>query len=40
MIFLASAIITPPDVMTQLLLAIPLLGLYEVLVFYAKTRQV
>ncbi len=34
-IFIISAILTPPDVFTQILLAIPLMGLYEGVIFYA-----
>lgn len=37
--FVLGAILTPPDVLTQLLLAIPLIGLYEVAIFYAKYRR-
>ncbi len=38
-IFILSALLTPPDVLTQVLLAFPLLGLYEVAILYAKIRQ-
>jgi sec-independent protein translocase protein TatC len=41
-IFIISAILTPPDVFTQFMLAIPLMGLYEAVVFYAffcRTRN-
>lgn len=38
-IFILSAILTPPDVFTQFLLAIPLMGLYEAVIFYARTRS-
>lgn len=34
-IFIISAILTPPDVLTQLMLAIPLMGLYEIVIGYA-----
>lgn len=37
--FIFSAIITPPDIMTQLLLAVPLCLLYEVATLYARLRQ-
>jgi sec-independent protein translocase protein TatC len=37
--FIFSAIITPPDIMTQLLLAIPLTLLYEAAIIYAKLRK-
>jgi sec-independent protein translocase protein TatC len=32
-IFIASAILTPPDVVTQILMAIPLIFLYEISLF-------
>ncbi|MFT6810712.1 MAG: sec-independent protein translocase protein TatC [Saprospiraceae bacterium] len=35
-IFILAAVITPPDLMTQLLIAIPLLGLYEVSISIVK----
>jgi sec-independent protein translocase protein TatC len=35
-IFVLSALLTPPDVLTQLFMAIPLLFLYECLVLYAR----
>ena len=38
-IFILSAIFTPPDVLTQLLLAFPLMGFYEAAILYAKIRQ-
>jgi sec-independent protein translocase protein TatC len=34
--FILGALLTPPDVFTQLLLAIPLIALYEVAIGYAK----
>lgn len=34
--FILAAVLTPPDVLTQLMLAIPLIGLYEALILYAK----
>jgi len=40
--FILAAIITPPDVVTQILLAIPLMGLYELGIFlsrFAFTRK-
>lgn len=37
--FILGALLTPPDVLTQLLLAIPLMGLYEVAIYYAKWRK-
>ncbi len=33
---IVSALITPPDVITQLMLAIPLMGLYEIGIFVSK----
>lgn len=35
-VFIVSAIITPPDVFSQILVAIPMLGLYEVSVWVSK----
>lgn len=37
--FILGGLLTPPDVFTQLLLALPLMGLYEVAIWYAKWRQ-
>jgi sec-independent protein translocase protein TatC len=37
--FILGALLTPPDVLTQLLLAIPLMGLYEIAICYAKWRK-
>lgn len=34
--FVLGALLTPPDVLTQLFLAIPLIGLYELAICYAK----
>lgn len=34
-----GAVLTPPDVLTQLLLALPLILLYEVTILYAKWRN-
>lgn len=39
LIFILSAILTPPDVLTQLLLAFPLMALYELLMIYADWRE-
>lgn len=39
LIFVLSAIITPPDILTQLLLAIPLMLLYEATIIYAYLKQ-
>lgn len=36
--FIIAALLTPPDVLTQFLLAIPLIALYEALIIYAKLR--
>ncbi|MDP1836430.1 MAG: twin-arginine translocase subunit TatC [Chlamydiales bacterium] len=38
-IFIISALLTPPDVFTLFLMAIPLLVIYECIVLYAKWRQ-
>lgn len=35
-ILIVSAIITPPDVMSQVLIAFPLIGLYEISIFISK----
>lgn len=37
--FILGALLTPPDVLTQLLLAGPLITLYEVAIWYAKWRH-
>lgn len=37
--FILGALLTPPDVPTQLMLAIPLIGLYELAILYAKLRN-
>jgi sec-independent protein translocase protein TatC len=36
--FILAALLTPPEVMSQILLAIPLIGLFEASIFYAKLR--
>jgi sec-independent protein translocase protein TatC len=36
--FILGALLTPPDVVTQLLLALPLMGIYELAILYAKIR--
>lgn len=38
-IFVLSAILTPPDVFTQLMLAVPLIGFYELGILYAKIKS-
>lgn len=38
-IFVVSALLTPPDVLTQLILALPLIGLFELNVVYASWRK-
>ncbi len=35
-IFIAAAILTPPDVVSQIMMAIPLMGLYEISIYLAK----
>ncbi len=37
--FILGAVLTPPDILTQLLLAIPLMALYEIAILYARLRQ-
>lgn len=37
--FIAAALLTPPDVFTQVLLAVPMIGLYEALIWYARLRE-
>lgn len=37
--FILAAFLTPPDVLTQLALAIPLVGLYELAILYGKWRN-
>lgn len=37
--FLLAALLTPPDVLTQFALAIPLICLYEIAILYGKWRQ-
>lgn len=39
-IFILSALLTPPDVLTQLFLAFPLMGIYEMAIWYAKMRSI
>ncbi len=34
-IFIVSALLTPPDILTQLLMAVPLLSMYELILLYA-----
>lgn len=34
-----GALLTPPDVLTQLMLAIPLMGLYEIVILFARMRK-
>ncbi|WP_068467535.1 twin-arginine translocase subunit TatC [Candidatus Protochlamydia phocaeensis] len=36
---IVSALLTPPDVPTQLMLAIPLVGLYELAILYGRWKQ-
>lgn len=37
--FILGALLTPPDVLTQILMAVPLIGVYEVAILYAKWRK-
>jgi sec-independent protein translocase protein TatC len=38
-IFIIAAILTPPDILSQTLLAVPLLLLYEISVFLVKLSE-
>jgi sec-independent protein translocase protein TatC len=38
-VFVVAAIVTPPDVFSQLSLAIPLVGLYEISIFFVKLME-
>lgn len=38
--FIISALLTPPDVISQLLLALPMWGAYELLLIYGKARYI
>lgn len=38
-ILVISALLTPPDIFTQLMMAIPLYGFYEMAIVYAKWRR-
>lgn len=35
-IFIVAAILTPPDVVSQIMMAVPLMGLYEISIYLAK----
>lgn len=37
--FVLGGILTPPDIVSQLMLALPLIGLYECAILYAKRRE-
>jgi sec-independent protein translocase protein TatC len=37
--FIVGALLTPPDVVTQLILAFPLIIIYEIIILYAKMRN-
>lgn len=37
--FVIGALLTPPDVFTQFMLAIPLIGFYELAILYARIRE-
>lgn len=37
--FILGAILTPPDILTQFMLALPLIFLYEIAILYARIRQ-
>ena len=38
-VLLLSAIITPPDITSQILVAIPIMGLYEASIWVAKSIE-
>lgn len=38
-IFVVAAVMTPPDILSQFLLAIPLMGLYEISVYLVKINE-
>ena len=38
--FVIGALLTPPDILTQLMLAIPLILLYEIILLYARFRAI
>ncbi len=38
-IFTVAAVLTPPDIMSQIMLAVPLMGLYEISVFLVKFSE-
>lgn len=38
-IFIMSALLTPPDVLTQVMLALPLIGFYELGILYARIKR-
>lgn len=37
--FILGAILTPPDIATQFMLAIPLIGMYELTILYARLKE-
>jgi sec-independent protein translocase protein TatC len=37
--FVLGALLTPPDVFSQVMLALPLIGFYEIAIWYAKSRN-
>ena len=37
--FIIGALLTPPDVLTQIMLAVPLIGLYELIIIYGRFRH-
>ncbi|MBI1215396.1 MAG: twin-arginine translocase subunit TatC [Alphaproteobacteria bacterium] len=39
LIFVVAAVLTPPDIMSQCLLAVPLLGLYEISIFLVRMNE-
>jgi sec-independent protein translocase protein TatC len=39
LIFIVAAVLTPPDVMSQIILAVPLLGLYEISIYLVRRNE-
>jgi len=39
LIFIVAAVLTPPDVMSQIILAVPLLALYEISIYLVRRNE-
>jgi sec-independent protein translocase protein TatC len=39
LIVILAAFLTPPDVVSQILMSIPMIGLYELSLFFIKRRE-